>query len=90
MTKAFLIAVCVLLALLAAAVLVIYIQAKVYKGRLKKQRQIFLEQMNWLQEKQKEILNNAKQKKESLHAGSDSDSFSSSLDVLQNISNHGC
>lgn len=90
MTKAFLITIGVLLYLLLIAGFALYIQAKVYKSRLKKQRQIFLEQMNWLQEKQKEILNNAKQKKESLHSGSDSDSFNSSLDVLQNISNHGC
>ena len=90
MTKALLILVCSLLALLAAAALALFIQSKFYKGRLKKQEQDFLEQWNELQLKQKEILNNAKQKKESLHSGSDSDSFNSSLDVLQNISNHGC
>lgn len=90
MTKALLILVCSLLALLAAAALALFIQAKFYKGRLEKQKQDFLEQWNELQLRQKEILNNAKQKKESLHSGSDSDSFNSSLDVLQNISNHGC
>ena len=90
MTKALLITILVLFCLLFIAGLALFFQAKFYKGRLEKQKQDFLEQWNELQLKQKEILNNAKQKKESLHSGSDSDSFNSSLDVLQDISNHGC
>lgn len=85
MTKALLILVCSLLALLAAAVLALFIQSKFYKGRLEKQKRDFLEQWNELQLKQKEILDNAKQKKESLHSGNSDTNFNNSLNVLQNL-----
>ena len=90
MTKFFLIIIGILLALLIFAILTIFLQGKIYKGKLRKQETDFLNQYNDLQFRQQEILNNAKHKKDSLHTGNNVDNFNNSLNILQNISNHGC
>lgn len=87
MTKFFLIIIGILLASLIFAILTIYLQWKIYKGKLRKQKADFLNQYNDLQFRQQEILNNAKHKKDKFHSGSDSDNFNNSLDILQNIKN---
>lgn len=87
MKKFFLIIIGILLALLIFAILTIYLQGKIYKGKLRKQKADFLNKYNDLQSRQQEILNNAKHKKDKLHSGSDSDNFNNSLDILQNLKN---
>lgn len=87
MTKFFLIIIGILLASLIFAILTIYLQGKIYKGKLRKQEADFRNQYNRIQFRQQEILNNAKNKKDKLHSGSDSDNFNNSLDILQDLKN---
>lgn len=90
MTKFLLIIICILTALFALAMLALYIQGKVYKGKLQRKEAELISMWNETQEKQKEILNNAKQKKDSLHSGDNAGDFKHSVDILQDISERGC
>ena len=90
MTKFLLIVICVLTVLFALAMLAIYIQGKIYKGKLQRKEAEIISMWNETQEKQKEILDNAKQKKDSLHTGDNDGDFKRSVDILQDISRRGC
>lgn len=90
MTKFLLIMTAILAALFSVALLALYIQGKVYKSKLQKKEADIMARWNEMQSRQQEILNNAKQKKDSIHGAGDSDNFTRSLDILQDIANHGC
>ncbi|WP_296022402.1 hypothetical protein [uncultured Treponema sp.] len=85
MTRIFITAVCVLLALLFMAVLALFAQKKAYQSKLRKQERGFLEMWNSMQSRQEEILKDARQKKDNIRTGGNSSNFNSSLDVLQNL-----
>lgn len=90
MTKFLVTLIFILAVLFAVSLLVIYIQGKVYKSKLQKKEAEIISRWNEMQNKQQEILNNAKNKKDNLHTGNNVDNFNNSIDILQNISNHGC
>lgn len=89
MTKFLIIVISVLLAMLVVTLLAMRLQSKFYKQKLKEKDKEFLYRWNETQQKQQEILNNAKKQKENLHNGDNSSNFNSSLGVLQKRSTKG-
>lgn len=90
MTKFLVTLIFILAVLFSISLLVVYIQGKFYKSKIQKKEAEIINQWNETQNRQQEILNNAKNKKDNLHTGNNIDNFNNSLDILQNISNHGC
>lgn len=90
MTKFLVTLIFILAVLFSISLLVIYIQGKFYKLKIQKKEAEIINRWNETQNRQQEILNNAKNKKDNLHTGSNADNFNNSLNILQNISNHGC
>ena len=90
MTKFLVTLIFILTVLFSISLLVIYIQGKFYKSKIQQKEAEIIGKWHETQNKQQEILNNAKNKKDSLHTGSNTDNFNNSLDILQNISNLGC
>ncbi len=83
MTRFLIIVISVLLAMLVVTLLAMRLQSKFYKQKLKEKDKEFLYRWNETQQKQQEILNNAKKQKENLHNGDNSSNFNNSLGVLQ-------
>lgn len=90
MTKFLVTVILILAALFSISLLVIYIQGKFYKAKIQKKEAEIIARWNEAQNRHQEILNNAKNKKDTLRTGDNANNFSSSLDILQDISNHGC
>lgn len=90
MTKFLITLIFILAVLFSIALFVIYIQGKFYKSKIQRKEAEIISKWNETQSKQQEILNNAKHKKDSLHTSNNVDNFNNSLNILQNISNHGC
>ncbi len=85
MTKFFLITIGILIIFIAVLVLVIYIQHKVNKAEIQKIKNRMTLEQNERNKKTEEIINNANKKKSDIRTGNDTDSFNSSLDVLQEL-----
>ena len=83
MTRFLIIVISVLLAMLVVTLLAMRLQSNFYKQKLKEKDKEFLYRWNETQQKQQEILNNAKKQKENLHNGDNSSNFNNSLGVLQ-------
>ena len=90
MTKFFLITIAILLCLFIIALFSLYIQNKFFKKKIEEQKEEARQQMNEINSKNQEILNNAKKKKNSVQTGNDTIDFNNSLNILQNIAEHGC
>ena len=90
MTKFFLITIAILLCLFIIALFSLYIQNKFFKKKIEEQKEKARQQMNEINSKNQEILNNAKKKKNSVQTGNDTIDFNNSLNILQNIAEHGC
>ena len=90
MTKFLITLIFILAVLFSIALFVIYIQGKFYKSKIQRKEAEIIGKWNETHNKQQEILNNAKHKKDSLHTGNNVDNFNNSLNILQDISNHGC
>lgn len=90
MTKFLLIIALILLVLFLISLLGLYIQKQIYKLKLEEQKEESKQQMNEINSQAQGIINNVKQKKDNLHTGNNTNNFNNSLNILQNIAEHGC
>lgn len=82
MTEFFLITILVLFCLIAILILIICVQSKVHKTKLKNLESEYKENQNEENKRVSEVLNNANNQKDSIHADN-STSFNNSLNILQ-------
>lgn len=84
MTKSIFIAIAVLGLVIVVLLFAMWLQRKILKSQVKKQKQKDIKTQNEQNKKVSEVLNNANKEKNNLH---NDNAFSVSLDILQKYSN---
>lgn len=84
MTKSIFIAIAVLGLVIVVLLFAMWLQRKILKSQVKKQKQKDIKTQNEQNKKVSEVLNNANEEKNNLH---NDNAFSVSLDILQKYSN---